>query len=437
MKRKLISFLGTGFYDTASFYHESESGLLEYETPFIQLALTHIFKPEEVVVFLTPEAEKMNWLGEEKKKSRHNGKEYPETGLKGLSQKLFPEVSFVPVFIPGEQGEKETWEIFEKFHSQLQPGDSVLFDITHSFRSIPVIGLACLQYAGSFKDIRLQGIYYGNWEARTEKEPEKAPLAPIEDVTSFVGLMDWSHAVREFQNHGQVVALLELLEAEILPRKKQSQGKDEETRLLSRLGGILRDTRSNIATCRGRDIYTREPCQEAADIVRKLQGSPSTVPAFYPLLELVLAKLEQLRGPEMNVSDEVRKGFGAVGWCLEHGLVQQAYTLLQENMKTWLCQRFGLDYTLRSERDLVGQAMTLSRTPENEWRGEAGKRPDKVKQIQKQVNQEIVKLYDELNQKRNDLNHAGMVDCVAARNLESKIRHLHEQLISNIGSTQE
>ncbi|WP_045217334.1 TIGR02221 family CRISPR-associated protein [Desulfonatronovibrio magnus] len=435
MATKLISFLGLGFYDKVNYYYNFDHEVVGYETPFIQLALTHIFKPDEVVIFLTPEAEKMNWLGI--KRTNSQGKEYPGCGLKKSAETLFPETVFTPVSIPGGQGEQEIWEIFESIHSRLDSGDQIIFDITHSFRSIPVIGLACLQYTRSLKDIMIDGIYYGNWEARTRNT--ETPSAPVENVTSFLTLMDWSHAVRVFQRHGQVEALTDLLEAEVIPRKKHSKGKDEEARILDRLSNLLNSSHSSISTCRGSEIYDGKPWEKAQDIINELTKTSNTIPAFYPLLGLIQNKLEKLQGPDKIFCQEVAKGFGAVEWCLEHGLVQQAYTLLQENIITFYCQKFNLNYQRREDRSLVSQGLSRSliKIPEDKWFGEAAERPEIIKEIQKKANKEVCKIYDKITQNRNDINHAGTATCFRSDKLIKDIHDLFNKLLKCLSESSE
>ncbi len=427
MARKLISFLGVGGYDTVNYYFETENKRLDYSTPFIQLALTHFFQPDEAVILLTSQAESMNWLGN---KEQRGDKLYPDMGLKEAAARYFPQTRFTPLSIPAGQGENEIWDIFEIVNSVLEPKDSIIFDITHSFRSIPVIGLACLQYARSLKGIGIEGIYYGNWEARDSGE--KYPSAPVEDVTPFLTLMDWSHAVQVFQRHGQVEALTDLLEEEVLPRKKASRGRDKEAKLLDGLRLLLKKSHSNISTCRGGEIYQSNAWQTAQAIIEDLAQTPNTVSAFYPLLDMIQSKLEQLKGPEGNLSPEARKGLGAVQWCLEHGLVQQAYTLLQESLITLFCQKSGLDYHGKKDRELAAQGLswTVQKRPEEEWKGEASKRPEKIKEIQAMADEQIFRVYDRITQNRNNINHAGTVDCFKADKLAKDIHNFFNDLLN-------
>ena len=269
-------------------------------------------------------------------------------------------------------------------------------------------------------------MYYGAWEARDAScEP---PFAPLLDLTSFITLMDWSSAVSDYQNFGNVTALKKLLVGEAWPRKKATRGKDEEAHLLHRLGQTLQAVSANIATCRGIEIASRRPWVDVQELIEGLKQGPNTVTALSPLLDRIQAKVDQLQGPDVGLSDEVRRGFGAVQWCLEHDLIQQAYTLLQENIVTWVCQQTGLNQQDRGDRSFAAMALGLWKTPEEHWRDEAKKRPDEVRRTLRMTPQELLQIYDPLKTLRNDLNHAGTVECYDAKKVLARIHEIFGQM---------
>jgi len=425
MQRKLISFLGTGFYDTTHYYCDVEDIVLAYETPFVQLALTHMFKPEEVVVFLTPEAEKMNWLGEEKKKNKHNGKEYPEKGLAELSQKLFPEVSFVPVQIPSEQTEKDIWKIFESFQEQLKDGQSLIFDVTHSFRSIPIMSLACLHYVRTFKNVNLEGIYYGNWEAREGQGDDLSPRAPIIDLTPFVDLMDWSMAVAEFVSYGQSGLLKKLMDS-------GSAGFDTKRRgQMRNLAKDLDNTSKSIVGCRGKDIFSGECWKNIPRMTAKLRNSKDqTIPALSPLFDLIDQKISSLTVKDVNASVEVKNGLGVVGWCLKHNHIQQAYAILQETLITHLCDLGNIDTYDKEMRDLSAQCVKVREVEDrNKWHAPAKDNPEKVNEILDKAGDDFFEIYKDLSGLRNDIMHCKLKSDKDFSVLSRDINMLYDKIL--------
>lgn len=422
MARKLISFLGINPYHEGIYELDGADG---YRTCFVQTALARIIPGLDLVtVLVTEEAQKRNWEG--------------DAGLWQTAQKHCPQIPFVLKQTKEGKTIKEIWEIFDDIRGLIDEKDEVFLDVTHSFRSLPIINLACVQYLKALKKVRVSRIYYGAWDARkplkNPQEYQEPPHVPVFDLTPFLELMDWSRAVHEFEKHGQVQSLMDLVHKEVLPRRKSSKGQDQEAKLLEMLVGLLENTQQNIATCRGQQIYTQEPWHKASELLKGLQAVPSTIAAFYPLLDMIQAKLEQLRGPEIKLDERVLRGFGAVSWCLEHGLVQQAYTLLQENIITWFCIEVGNDYQQRSNRELVTQALSLASRdiPAAKWHGQAAKNPEKIKEIQKLFSKDFLKLYNKLYQNRNDINHAGTVKCFQANKLIKDVGGLYQKVIEDL-----
>ena len=48
--------------------------------------------------------------------------------------------------------------------------------------------------------------------------------------------------------------------------------------------------------------------------------------------------------------DKVMDPSYAVTWCIEHGMIQQAYTLLEEHVTTAFCLMLGVDDNKRNTR---------------------------------------------------------------------------------------
>src|SRR5699024_4490556 len=79
--------------------------------------------------------------------------------------------------IPNGKSTEEIWEIFQIVYDLIEKGDELLFDITHGFRSLPMLNMVLINYAKLLKEITVSGIFYGNWEARyTEKNKEYSPI---------------------------------------------------------------------------------------------------------------------------------------------------------------------------------------------------------------------------------------------------------------------
>ncbi len=97
--------------------------------------------------------------------------------------------------------------------------------------------------------------------------------------------------------------------------------------------------------------------------------------------------------------------------CIEHNLTQQGYTLLQETMISEVVEKqFGSDtITNRKYREIVEDAIHIkyNNIPEEKWKEETVTNREDVTLIIGSLNNDFVRRYNEISQRRNDINHAG------------------------------
>ena len=128
----------------------------------------------------------------------------------------------------------------------------VAFDITHSFRSLPLYNLIILNYIKNITNITIsiKHIYYGNIEVRYENNE----IAPVIDLAELAQVLDMSNAVSEFKNTGNAVSLLSLLKDEDDELKRNLELFDTATQLnafskakdsLTDLYGICKNTETD------------------------------------------------------------------------------------------------------------------------------------------------------------------------------------------------
>ena len=213
MAKVFLSFLGTNRYMECNYViGDRRADNVRYiQEALISLFCSDFSSGDRVIIFLTPDAEKKNW------KSRN--------GIKGLEETLserIPDIRIIPTPIPEGTSEDEIWDIFQIMYDSLEHDDEVVYDITHGFRSLPVLGVTLLNYARYLKNIKVKGIYYGAFEALgTAKEVEEMPMekrnAPVFNLTSFDNLMQWSMATDNFTNYGITEKLEKLVHDKVLP----------------------------------------------------------------------------------------------------------------------------------------------------------------------------------------------------------------------------
>lgn len=84
--------------------------------------------------------------------------------------------------------------------------NEVAFDITHSFRSIPLYNLTVLNYLKALGEyeIEINKVYYGNLDISNELKK-----APIEDLSYLTDVIDLTDAVTSFRMTGNVGVLID------------------------------------------------------------------------------------------------------------------------------------------------------------------------------------------------------------------------------------
>lgn len=145
-----------------------------------------------------------------------------------LRQRLGDLVQFVD--IPEGRSEAELWQIFERCNEIVCEGDKVLLDITHAFRSLPLIVFVVAAYLRRTKNVTISHIVYGAFEARDEQN-----RVPISDLTLLLDLLDWLNGAEFLLRRSDATLLAERLRqtqrevwrkqtGDELPRKLQSLG---------------------------------------------------------------------------------------------------------------------------------------------------------------------------------------------------------------------
>lgn len=422
MAKKLVSFLGTGDYQETTYVMQDVG---EFRSCFVQVALADLLGRQgaldEVVVLLTAKARERNWA--------------PVGKLRDMAARHAP-VPFHDADIPEGRDSDEIWRIFEIMAGLLGQGDEVILDLTHSLRSIPVIGLACLQYLRVLKGVKLAGLWYGAFEA-----PDAEGRRPLFDLLPFVELMNWSWAVNELERFGSSGELCRLIREHAMPLCEASRGADDDSKRLRNLANVLEDASKSLGACRGRSLLAVDeksvPYYESIhELVQGIASAPGSLPPLRPLLELIDHKYSQLDG-KGGSRPEVRRGLAAVQWCLKHGLLQQACTLLQETCVTWVCLRNTLDWSKREDRELVSailgvEARGVSR---GEWNEHLKKRLGTGQKVADSIPAAFLPLYKKLMQIRNDFNHGGFHEPMKAKNIELGIKQSFDALGPMISST--
>lgn len=321
MTTKLLTFLGTSEYKTVKYQIDGKT----YETHFIQEALIkHILsssKMEEkiqIVLLLTEGAKLRNYLGDGIKRKNPD-----YTFLKEILNKYQDKLDIISVDVPEGKSEDEIWKIFDIIVNHLEEGDRVYLDITHGFRSLPLMSTAIINYVGQIlKDFCLEEIFYGAFEAKNQKSE-----APIFKLKQFYILQQWTIAIDKFLTGGQD-DIIGLIDSEIRQLKKKYQNTDPLLDVLRRLKNDLEIFMASIKTNR-----TQDSIKYALKIkihFKHMEGLPGNdYVGLRPFLNILGKIREMVDG--FREDDLVWNTHLLTKLCFGFGMYQQVYTLLGEN----------------------------------------------------------------------------------------------------------
>jgi CRISPR-associated DxTHG motif protein len=109
---------------------------------------------DRVVIFTTEKAFQANWL-DNGHIDQKTGTPKKRNGLEQCIAALGLKCEVVNTSIPDGRNEMEIWKLFRIFEKQIPSDSEVYVDITHSFRSLPMLAMVALNYAKITKKISI------------------------------------------------------------------------------------------------------------------------------------------------------------------------------------------------------------------------------------------------------------------------------------------
>ncbi len=419
MAKLFISFLGTNDYLPCNYVFGKKK---EENVRFVQEAMAKIFcgnwgQDDRIVIFLTKKAKQINWF--DKKTGRTD--DFSSKGQQGLHKCLNSlnfDCSVKGVDIVEGYSEEEVWQIFATVFESVCEKDEIILDITHAFRSIPMLGMVLLNYAKSLKNITVEGIYYGAFEklgtrAEVEKKPMSGRNANILDLTAFSKLQEWSVAADNFVNLGNANRIAELTRDKINPVLSKSKGADSLANKMKEFANLLMEITGQFSCVRGKNIVEGREFSRMKrmleDINKQIKSGSFSIKPLEPIFNKIKDKLDGFKENE-----GFQNGLKAVRWCVENNLIQQGITLLQEIIINKVLDDCQLDYKKESYRNIASSCfsiISMNISPEK-WTGDAGKQKEIANRILGYLrNNDILglkKVFTTLTPFRNDINHAGL-----------------------------
>jgi hypothetical protein len=411
---KAITFLGaTTAYETTYVLDDGR----EHTAPFFGVALARFVPDLKMRVFVTK-------LAREKHLAH----------LETLVEDYVADVE--PIDIPDGGNDEELWTIFQKVVDAVEPEEAVIFDITHGYRSLPFLSFLSAAYLRTVKRVRMEAVYYGNFEARdTKVTPNRAPVI---DLTRFVELFDWMIGADRFVRFGDARDLAQLLTAQHERIKPNSQTASQAEMAawnqspikhvannLNKVSRSLRVLRPVEAMNASHVVTTQLP--EAVRSVEQL-----ALP-FAPLSEHVVESFAPIslertaqNDPQFMLETEHR----LIGWYLQRNQTFQAVALAREWLVSWIMVQVGMADRLMEKDAREIAERTIGRQVQRLRNKTVQVQDDALLGLSNFPNiGDVAQLFNELGDLRNDLMHAGKrKNALTAEAVEDKVQKLWHKL---------
>ncbi|MGI6083252.1 MAG: TM1812 family CRISPR-associated protein [Limnochordia bacterium] len=273
---KLVTFLGIGRYQSALYYWGDE----HFTTPFVQRALVELMPDiSETILFATDRAWELN------------GSSILEAMPKGFHRERL-------------QNEDDFMAIFACLNAMIGSGERLVIDITHSYRSIPMVALPLINYLKLAKDVQIDGVYYG----RVEHDTGPPLQGKIVDLSDIIYFERWTLAVSAFLRYGKGDQLAGIIDEEVTrrymtPAEAPPRKMGELRSALQQLSGALDANRLAVVARESQRLYnllTSDGWQEEASgplhmilpLIDRLTGDVALFrdAAFSPAAKLQLAR---------------------------------------------------------------------------------------------------------------------------------------------------
>lgn len=386
MSTVLLTFLGTGNYQPCRYQIGDKPSP---EETFFSVALAGMVKPQKCICLQT---------------SASTEKHGPQ--LAADFDRIGIQLSSIP--IPEGKAEAELWIIFEALTEHIPHGATLHFDITHGFRSLPLVGFIALNYLRSTRNVTIGGLHYGAWEAR-----DPSNLAPAFNLTPFLTLLDWTTAAEQFRDTGSARKLADLLantQQQLWQSTIPSTKADLPTKLKS-LANELTQASQNLLLLRTGSLSASSSRLQTA--IRSAEADiTGHAKPFLEVLNPVKEELSRFSDTDLSTLRDL------ITWLADRRQTAAALTLASEWLTSYAMVMSGIavHQANHATRKPYSLAIALIETPEMPL--EANAIATAARECVAALRSKLAPIEIDLLKKaaswirsaRNDLNHAGFND---------------------------
>ncbi|MGC8667880.1 MAG: TIGR02221 family CRISPR-associated protein [Chthonomonadales bacterium] len=387
---RLLTVLGTGDYKPADYWWNGSF----YNTALFPEALVHWLKPAEVCVFLTEEAEAHeNW--------------------RKLQERLQGRTQYTSVRIPSCKSEDEMWRFFEVLAEHVN-GEEVVLDITHGFRSLPMLALLAIAFLRIAQNLRKVRILYGAFEAKDQNG-----RVPVFELTGFVELLEWASAANQFLDTGDAGRIAQLLEDKHngAYKARPRLPSDRLPKGLKKFADALRQVSSAEATAQPQKV-----CAGAANVMTQLERVETEARSLAPPMALLMQRIRN-QYARLALSDEnqvsreaLDRHLSLVETYQRRGQVTQGLLSAREWVVSVACWALETDWLDSNARDGIATAINkLSRKrtrADDDDQGKLQQSNEEQARLERLRGlawfEHLLRAWDKVGQVRNSLAHCGM-----------------------------
>jgi CRISPR-associated DxTHG motif protein len=222
-----------------------------------------------------------------------------------------------PVILDEDMSARGQWQWFEKILGAVPPNSELTLDLTHGYRSMPIVFSTAVNFMQRARKILLNAVYNGVFEMKSQ-----LGYAPIIDLKDFYVVNDWAEGVSRLIEDADTGKIADLA---AMGSSFQMAGL-ADSELIQMLNLLTFKMKSvdvnNIGSIAAATVERCENLSKEASITGKV------------LLNLISLKFKPISSADQGKVTYNREYFrvqcGIIRVLLEHGLHMQAYTAMRE-----------------------------------------------------------------------------------------------------------
>jgi len=304
-----ISFLGARKYELTRYVWGTREALPTTYVQAAELSLLVDTKFDAIHILATKKAEDVN--------------------LAGLQDSLRADDRgrVIVKRIGEDMSEEGQWTWFETLLDIVQPGDVLTIDLTHGFRSMPLVAATALNFLRKARCVRIDHLFYGAFEAsggaKLGAEASEIRETPIIELAGFLAVDEWADAVAALADNIDARKLADIARNAPSFHARVLQNK-ELLDALEHLSGHLHNVEVN---------KVREAARAAIEEIARANDEAHS-PVERVLVEILLNKVRDLAGHDQLSHHYDRDYFDnqleIAKTLFAHGLYMQGFTVLRE-----------------------------------------------------------------------------------------------------------